>query len=314
MSRRVGDSPSRRHRPYQQMKTLDVLFGNSQAVAEMVSIEAICLPKEQPRRYFDPVAMQELIESVRQHGVLQPLLVRQGKDDKYELVAGERRYRAAKEVQLTEVPVVIRELTDEEAMQLSLIENLCREDLNPVEETEGILQLLALRMDSSVEEIPSLLYKMNNELIKGANHNVMVNSESEIVQEVFQSLGLMTWESFVKNRLPLLNLPDDILAALRMGRIAYTKAKAIARLKDEAAREELLEAAIAENLSLSQIQSRLKKYVQPTEPTERKERVEAVMRRVKQARVWEDGEKWSRLEALLTEIEALLKEQDADPN
>ena len=305
---------SRRDRPYQQMKTLDVLFGDSQTVAEMVSIEAICLPKEQPRRYFDPVAMQELIESVRQHGVLQPLLVRQGKDDLYELVAGERRYRAAKEVQLTEVPVVIRELTDEEAMQLSLIENLCREDLNPVEETEGILQLLALRLGSSVEEIPSLLYRMNNESSKGVNHNVMVNPESSVVQEVFQSLGLMTWESFVKNRLPVLNLPDDILAQLRTGQIAYTKAKAIARLKDEAARKELLEAAISENLSLSQIQSRLKTYVQPTEPTSRKERVDAVIRRVKQARVWEDGEKWSRLETLLTEIEALVKEQDADPN
>lgn len=306
---------SRRDRPYQQMKTLDVLFGDSQTVAEMVSIEAICLPKEQPRRYFDPVAMQELIESVRQHGVLQPLLVRQGKNDKYELVAGERRYRAAKEVQLTEVPVVIRELTDEEAMQLSLIENLCREDLNPVEETEGILQLLALRLGSSVEEIPSLLYRMNNESSKRVNHNVMVNPESSVVQEVFQSLGLMTWESFVKNRLPVLNLPDDILAQLRTGQIAYTKAKAIARLKDEAARKELLEAAIAENLSLSQIQSRLKTYVQPTEPTSRKERVDAVIRRVKQARVWEDGEKWSRLETLLTEIEALIKEEeDVDPN
>jgi ParB family chromosome partitioning protein len=94
--------------------------------------------------------MQELVESVQQHGVLQPLLVRSRSDDQYELVAGERRYRAAKEVQLAEVPVVIRELSDEEAMQLSLIENLCREDLNPVEETEGILQLLALRLGSDV--------------------------------------------------------------------------------------------------------------------------------------------------------------------
>ncbi len=311
MSRRVGDSPSRRHRPYQQMKSLDALFGDSQAVAEMVPLEAICLPQQQPRRYFDPSAMQELVESVRQHGVLQPLLVRSRSDDKYELVAGERRYRAAKECGLDEVPVVIRSLSDEEAMQLSLIENLCREDLNPVEETEGILQLLALRLGSDVEAVTGLLYRMKNAADKpeSSRHNVMPNPESQLIEEVFTGLGLMTWESFVKNRLPLLNLPDDVLVALRQGKIAYTKAKAIARLKDEAQRKELLEAAIALDLSLSQIQARLKTYIHSSEPTERKERIEATIRRVKQARVWEDGEKWSRLEALLAEIEALVSSE-----
>lgn len=300
---------SRRDRPYQQMKSLDVLFGDAPTVAEMVPLETVYLPQQQPRRYFDSQAMQELVESVRQHGILQPLLVRKGKDNLYELVAGERRYRAAKEVQLTEVPVVIRELSDEEAMQISLIENLCREDLNPVEETEGILQLLALRLESSVEEMPSLLYRMNNETNKGVNHNVMVKPELEAVQEVFQSLGLMTWESFVKNRLPLLNLPEDVLGALRRGEIAYTKAKAIARLKDEKLRTKLLDAAVAENLSLSQIQSRLKTYTQQSEPTERKERVEAIVRRVKQAKIWEDAQKWERLEALLAQMEALIGEE-----
>ncbi|MDF5726805.1 MAG: ParB/RepB/Spo0J family partition protein [Rhizonema sp. PD38] len=299
---------SRRDRPYQQMKSLDVLFGDSQSVAEMVPIEAICLPEQQPRRYFDEQAMQELVTSVRQYGVLQPLLVRSRPIGNYELVAGERRYRAAKECELNEVPVVIRSLTDEEAMQLSLIENLCREDLNPVEETEGILQLLALRLVCDVSAVTSLLYRMKNEADNKteSRHNVMPNPESQLIEEVFTSLGLMTWESFVKNRLPLLNLPDEILAALRQGQIAYTKAKALARLKDEAARIELLEAAITENLSLSQIQSRLKSYQEPTKPTERKERIEQTIRRVKQARVWENQEKWSRLEALLAEIEMLI--------
>lgn len=299
---------SRRDRPYQQMKSLDILFGDSQAVAQMVPISAICLPQQQPRRYFDPSAMQELVESVRQHGVLQPLLVRSRSDDQYELVAGERRYRAAKEVQLAEVPVVIRELSDEEAMQLSLIENLCREDLNPVEETEGILQLLALRLGSDVADVTPLLYKMKNAADKHDEfrHNVMPKREAQLVEEVFTSLGLMTWESFVKNRLPLLNLPEDILAALRQGLIAYTKAKAIARLKDEVARKELLSAAINENLSLSEITARLKGTLPPSQPDERKERIETTIRRVKHARVWEDQHKWSRLEALLAEIEVLL--------
>lgn len=311
MSKHVGDSPSRRHRPYQQMKSLDALFGDSQAVAEMVLLSAICLPQQQPRRYFDPSAMQELAESVKQHGILQPLLVRSRSDDKYELVAGERRYRAAKECGLDEVPVVIRSLSDEEAMQLSLIENLCREDLNPVEETEGILQLLAIRLGSDVEAVTALLYRMKNAADKpeSSRHNVMPNPESQLIEEVFTSLGLMTWESFVKNRLPLLNLSDDVLLALRQGKIAYTKAKAIARLKDEDQRKELLETAIALDLSLSQIQTRLKAYIHSSEPTERKERIEATIRRVKQARVWEDKEKWSRLEALLAEIEALVSSE-----
>ncbi|MBW4559214.1 MAG: ParB/RepB/Spo0J family partition protein [Trichormus sp. ATA11-4-KO1] len=302
---------SRRDRPYQQMKTLDILFGESQPVAEIVSIEAICLPPQQPRRYFDPQAMQELVESVRQHGILQPLLVRLLPDNKYELVAGERRYRAAKEVNLTEVPVVIRELNDEEAMQLSLIENLCREDLNPVEETEGILQLLALRLGGNVDDITPLLYKMKNAADKNdeSRHNVMPNPEAQLVEETFTNLGLMTWESFVKNRLPLLNLPDDVLAALRQGKIAYTKAKVIARLKDETARQELLKAAISENLSLTQIQSRLKALLPTSDTNERKERLEGTIRRVKQIRVWEDQHKWNRLEALLAQIEELLAQE-----
>ena len=307
-------SKNRRDRPYQQMKSLDILFGDSQAeteaevAAKMISIKAICLPDEQPRRYFDPQAMLELVESVRQHGVLQPLLVRPCSDEKYELVAGERRYRAAKEVQLAEVPVVIRELNDEEAMQLSLIENLCREDLNPVEETEGILQLLALRLSTDVVNITSLLYKMKNATEKGneSRHNVMPNPEAKMVEEIFASLGLMTWESFVKNRLPLLNLPEDVLGVLRQGKIAYTKAKVIARLKDEDERKELLETAINENLSLTEIQSRLKTILPQKKPDERKERVENTIRQVKQARVWEDQKKWNRLEKLLEKIEELL--------
>jgi ParB family chromosome partitioning protein len=308
---------SRRDRPYQQMKTLDILFGESQPVAEIVSIKAICLPPQQPRCYFDPQAMQELVESVRQHGILQPLLVRLVPENKYELVAGERRYRAAKEINLREVPVVIRELSDKEAMELSLIENLCREDLNPVEETEGILQLLLFRLGGNVDDITPLLYKMKNAADKNnkssknnkSRHNVMPNPEAELVKETFASLGLMTWESFVKNRLPLLNLPDDVLIELRQGKIAYTKAKVIARLKNETTRQELLKATISENLSLTQIQSRLKAKLPTSDTNKRKEHLEGTIRRIKQIRVWEDQHKWNRLEEILAQVEELLAQE-----
>ena len=126
---------------------------------------------------------------------------------------------------------------------------------------------------------------MKNAAEKGdeCRHNVMPNPEAKMVEEIFASLGLMTWESFVKNRLPLLNLPEDVLNVLRQGKIAYTKAKVIARLKDKDERKELLETAISENLSLTEIQSRLKDAFPLKKTNERKERVENTIRQVKQA-------------------------------
>src|SRR4051812_39327951 len=131
----------------------------------LLSLDTLRLPESQPRRYFDPRAMDELLRSIQRHGILQPLLVRPLGDDQageYEIVAGERRYRAAREVGLAKVPVVVRKMGDEEAVQYALLENLQREDLNPVEETEGILRLIALGLEKDVEEVISLLYKMQN--------------------------------------------------------------------------------------------------------------------------------------------------------
>ena len=211
------------------------LFGDVQTAPapNTVAIAQIQLPAQQPRRYFDPQKMEQLVLSIKEHGILEPLLVRTlGKPNVYELVAGERRYRAAKAAGLTEIPAVIRELTDEQAVQLALVENLQREDLNPVEETEGILQLLALKLEMAVGEVPKLLYRMQHEAKGTVAHNVMGSSENEVVQAVFASLATMTWESFVNNRLPLLNLPENVLEALQQGKIAYTKAQTIARVKD----------------------------------------------------------------------------------
>ncbi|MFW9265535.1 ParB/RepB/Spo0J family partition protein, partial [Nostoc sp. CALU 546] len=139
-----------------------------------ISIDSITLPSNQPRRYFDPQKLQQLKESICTHGILEPLLVRPlEKIGQYELVAGERRYRAAKEAGLPLVPVTVRELTDAEAVQLALVENLQREDLNPVEETEGILQLLSLKLQIDVAEVTSLLYRMRNEVVGNTNQNVL---------------------------------------------------------------------------------------------------------------------------------------------
>jgi len=305
---------SKASQPYRQIKNLglEVLFGGDtlttgESVA--VAIEAIKLPQKQPRRYFDPQKMQQLIQSVKEHGILEPLLVRCLSEGVYELVAGERRYRAALEVGLTQVPVVVRQLSDEEALQLALIENLHREDLNPVEETEGILQLIALKLGQPRTAAIKILHRMQNEAEGKVTHNVMGNSEAQVVQDIFTGLGLMTWESFVKNRLPLLNLPQEVMEALRKGQIAYTKAQAIARVKDPESRRALLSAAIQENLSLTQIKERIKADQKPPELPPLKKQMDVAYRRLQKAKFWEDPKKRSRLEALLSEMEAILNEQ-----
>ena len=156
---------SRRNKPYsRQLKGIDAYIGETAPTPNnaFIAIEKIQLSSQQPRRYFDPDKLEQLTLSVKEHGILEPLLVRPLKDGNYELVAGERRFRAATAASLTEVPVVVKELTDSEALQLALVENLQREDLNPVEETEGILQLLALNLEIETQEVVSLLYQMQN--------------------------------------------------------------------------------------------------------------------------------------------------------
>lgn len=333
------------------------------AAESKIKLTEIYLPQQQPRRYFDPQALEELASSIKQHGILQPLLVRPLPSGGYELVAGERRYRAAKEVGLTEVPVVVRDLNDEAALQLALIENLQREDLNPVEETEGILQLLAFQSGQSVGSIPSLLRQLFNQEFRSStqtliteeiaddnnviinsdenthsptqplNHqkptsdnNVIINSDDSLnspsntkswlerqqVEQVFNALGLMSWESFVTNRLPLLNLPQDILGALRRGQIAYTKAKAIARVKDDLSRQTLLSAAIANDWSLSEIKEQILALAPTREPIPLQQRFETTIRQAKKASVWSDPKKQARLESLLAELESLISETDLD--
>ncbi|MBD0304911.1 MAG: ParB/RepB/Spo0J family partition protein, partial [Tolypothrix sp. T3-bin4] len=292
---------------------------------------------------------------VKQHGILQPLLVRTIGSGKYELVEGERRYRAATEVGLENVPVVVRELSDDQAFQLALIENLQREDLNPIEETEGILHLLGIRLDCDVEAVKSLLYRMKNAHSKGeqqpqesldeSRRNVSPNPEStesgdkislhldeetesrrnvspnwqdeqsKTVEQVFESLGLMNWLSFTTKRLPLLNLPDEILMALREGKLEYTKAQALARVKDEELRKQLLSQAIANDWSLSQIKEQIIANTSSEPPASSKtpnqipERLKDITQRIKKRQLWREPRKQKQLVNLLNKLEALLGDE-----
>ncbi len=306
-------SPRSRKPPVKRLKGLDNLFGEEPLPIPSLPIEQIALPSQQPRRYFDPEKLERLVQSVREHGILEPLLVRPLSEGNYELVAGERRYRAAQAVGLSEVPVVVKALNEREALQVALIENLQREDLSAFEETEAIVQLLALQLECPVEDVPKVLYRLQNERLSSkSNGNVTINAEAEAVEQVFVRLGLMTWQSFIRNRLPLLNLPEDILEALRQGQIAYTKATVLARIEDEQERQNLLQEAIASSLSLSQIRERVKASQPQPEQGDFAARIDATTKRVKKLKVWENPSKRSRLESLLKQIEELISEEGVD--
>ena len=122
---------------------MDALFSQNETKkqSQTLRLTEIFPNKNQPRTDFDDSAISELAESIKQHGVLQPLLVRPVEGG-YQIVAGERRWRASRMAGLTEVPVYIKELTDEQTAQLALVENLQREDLNPVEEAKGYKELM----------------------------------------------------------------------------------------------------------------------------------------------------------------------------
>lgn len=184
----------------------------------------------QPRRAFDPSKLDQLASSIRERGVLQPLLVRPV-GETYEIVAGERRWRAAQQAGLQDVPVLIRDLSLEEARQVALIENLQREDLNAVDEVDAKLLLVALTLGVTPREARTRLLQMFREA-PGDDHAK--------VETLFQVLG-ETWTYFAKNKLRILNWPPAILEAVRTG-LPFTVAGVIVTAPPDA-QAELLERA-----------------------------------------------------------------------
>ena len=165
--------------------------------------------RDQPRKIFDDAALRELAESIKQHGLIQPLLVRPMSDGSYQIVAGERRWRASRLAGLERVPVVIKEMADSEVMELALIENLQREDLNPIEEAEGYKTL----MDT---------YSLTQE---------------QVADRVGKS------RSAVANALRLIGLYDAEKEALQNGEITAGHARALMSIPDKELRRQALELA-----------------------------------------------------------------------
>lgn len=286
-------------------------FESPGIVQDTLPLDSIAPPLYNPRTYFNPEKLQQLAESFSEHGMIGRLTIRpvEGKKQPYELVAGERRFRAAHLANLAEVPVEIKELTDEQAIALALEENLNREDLNPIEETEGILQLLSLESGLEKAEITSLLYKM----IKGRD---VPTTFKEVVLKVFESLKNLTWQTFARDRLRLLNLPDLILEAIKQGQIEYTKGIEIAKVQDSQIQDELLADAISNNLSIKQIKDRIAQHKGKTSTDYSALSTEELIEDVRQTyqrfsrskKVWSERKNRKKIETLLKQLKSLIEE------
>lgn len=294
-----------------QLRTLDAYLGNSSLKdVSTLPIDDIQLPKQQPRNYFDTGKLDQLVKSISEHGILEPLLVRPLPDGKYELVAGERRLRAASQAGLEAVPVISRELNNQQALQVSLMENLQREDLNPLEETEAVLELLALSLQIKPGEIVSILHSSYNAKQRGQELNQNVLIQLEKIENLLTEIGRFNSGTFRSSRLPLLKLPSEILTALRSGKIEYTKAQAISRIKDDRSRKRILKEALDQNLSLSQIRQKVRSLQSEGKSVDSlQSRMKRVYMRFKKVKTLEDPKKKKRIEKLMEQLESLLPDE-----
>jgi ParB family chromosome partitioning protein len=262
---------------------------------------SVLVPQAQPRRRFEN--LEALAESIREKGVLQPLLVRPLGDGRYAIVAGERRYRAAKMAGLAEVPVRVLDLSEKEARLLALVENLQREDLNPYEETLGVLDLLSEELGKTREEVVGLLRQMKNAK-EGRIRGNVAPKDAQRVEEIFNALGRMNWESFIRHRLPLLGLPEDLRAALEEGALPYTAALELKKVKDPEARARLLEEAKG-GLSLRELKARVREALKKEKPS--RPWYEDLIQDLKKMDIAAlPDEKRIRVEALLAELREVL--------
>lgn len=187
----------------------------------LVPVENLVPNPDQPRRDFQPEALQELASSIRQRGVIQPLIVRALPNGKFEIVAGERRWRAAQLAQVHELPVIVRDFTDAEVIEVAIIENIQRADLNAIEEALAFKQLM--------EKFGHTQEKLAEALSKSRSH--------------------------IANLLRLLNLPDDVQGHVREGRLSAGHARA---LITSARASELARAVISKNLSVRETENLVK--------------------------------------------------------
>lgn len=203
----------------------DLFFDNNVDESENLStlrISDVEPDKNQPRKTFDKEALEQLAMSITEHGVIQPILVRSLSGGGYQIIAGERRWRAAKMAGLSEVPVVIRDdLTEEQAMQITLIENLQRENLNPIEEAQGYKELID-------------------------RYDMTQDSLSKVIGKSRPSIA---------NSLGLLSLPEGVKLLLQQGKLSAGHCRALKQIKDAAVMTELAHKAAEGELTVRAVEA-----------------------------------------------------------
>lgn len=303
-----------------------------------LKLQEIVVPEDRIRKYFDTEKTASLAGSIQRYGFRGVLWVRPV-SGQYHLVAGGRRYVACQQAGVEEVAVEIWDITDAEAIQLELLENFQREDLNPVEETEGVLRMLEVTLGLDRTEVIALLnWKARQQREQSSADNVIravisrsenggeagngtgseigsalsigqdINDERwETVEAIFKVIGKFSPESFRTNRLPLLNLPEPILDAICSGKIEYTKARLIGRIKDEQLRDALLAEAIGQGLSHGEITQQIRQ-IQSGQPSLEQRafrtRASRILKRLSATAL--NGRSLKKAETLLSELEALL--------
>ena len=195
---------------------------------ESIHTERIVPNRYQPRQVFEPNKIKELAESIEEHGLLQPIVVRPIEEDMFEIIAGERRFRALQSLSKTHADVIIRYLDDEETAVVALIENIQRENLSVVEEAEAYKKLL----------------------------EIGDTTQSELAKSVGKS------QSFIANKLRLLKLAPKVLERLRESKITERHARAMLSLSEED-QEILVETVISQKLNVKQTEARVKQKISP---------------------------------------------------
>ena len=218
------------------ISTEEVKTAGSSSINE-IELSKISVNPNQPRREFDPVALQELADSIAEIGIIQPITLRQLSEDSYQIIAGERRYRASIQAGLKSIPAYIRTADDENVMEMALIENIQREDLNPVEEA-----------------------KAYQNLIKEYNLK-----QEEVAERVSKSRSAIT------NSLRLLKLSDDVLTLLMEEEISSGHARALLGLEDSEKQLEIAEKIAKDHLSVREVEKLVKNINQPAKKTKKKE-------------------------------------------
>ncbi|MEA5512257.1 ParB/RepB/Spo0J family partition protein [Crocosphaera sp. UHCC 0190] len=321
---------SKRNRPYQSTLSdkVDLLLG----ATDNLNVNRVELPldklyswKGQPRTYFGQEALQQLASSLVSQGMEYPLIVRPTVDG-YEVIAGERRFQAARLAKLANVPVSIRHLDDEQALEVALCENLDREDLNPLEILNSLFQLLSHRLSLSSSQITDLLQSMKYqwETKEETSQDIDIpnpsDEQQQTVKQVFERYGY-NWYSYTCNQLKLRSLPDYLYEAIATGQIEYSKGLRFKPIKDESLGKELLEQAIAYRWSQREITQQIKNYLSketkplPNQSPNPSSRINQLTSQLKKTKLWKSNPQvWKKVETRLKYIENVLAslEEDTD--